>query len=229
MTKFCRILLFGLTTVTMAWASTYDAAGDFSAAANPNGPWSYLVSGSLLTQGQTTCNGLAGIACWDNADFTLPHFTSVSDNMTASPIAENSSVTLPPGELNMDPEANSVMVVWTAPSAGTWSVKGFFSGLDTESPSHPAEVILDSSTTLFSTTVDFHGQLSPFSFTRTLSAGDTLDFEVDTGNGGFNIGTGFDATISSQSTSSVPEPGSLALVGSGLLLLTGLSRRKLCR
>jgi hypothetical protein len=216
--------VFLLTLAIPAFASpVYDAAADFSVAANPNGQWSYLVSGSLLTQGQSTCNGHTGIACWDN-DSSIPTYTSVSDNLTGSPISENGTVDLPPGELNLDPEANIVTVVWTAPSSGMWSISGFFSGLDTVSASHPAEVILDSSTTLFSTTIAGYGDLADFSFDRYLSAGDTLDFEVGTGNGGYFLGTGFDATISAASTSAVPEPGGLALFGSGLLLLAGFAR-----
>jgi hypothetical protein len=218
--------VFLLTLAIPAFGSpVYDAAADFSVAANPNGQWSYLVSGSLLTQGQSTCNGHTGIACWDN-DSSIPTYTSVSDNVTGSPIWENGTVDLPPGELNLDPEANIVTVVWTAPSSGMWSISGFFSGLDTVSASHPAEVILDSSTTLFSTTIAGYGDLADFSFDRYLSAGDTLDFEVGTGNGGYFLGTGFDATISAASSSAVPEPGGLALFGSGLLLLAGFVRHR---
>jgi hypothetical protein len=222
MTKGFAVLLLVLASMTPALANTiqYDAVTDFSVAGNPNGQWMYLVNGSLLTVGQSACNGLVGIQCWDNGG-GVPDFTSISNNVTSSPIQENGTVLLPPGELNMDPEANSVMATWTAPSAGNWSISGFFSGLDTGSASHPAEVILNSSSTLFSTTIDSFGEVSNFSFTLALNAGDVLDFEVDSGNGGYNLGTGFDATISSGAAT--PEPSSWILL---VLGLAGLAARR---
>jgi hypothetical protein len=223
MTKLFGILLL-FATVTLASADTFDATADFGVAANPNGPWSYLVNGSPLTVAQSVCNGLVGIECWDNGG-SLPNFTSISKNVTGSPIPENGTVILPPGELNMDPEDNVLMVQWTAPSTGTWSVSGFYSGLDTQSASHPAEVVLNSTTTLFSTTVNTPGKVSNFSFTQALNAGDKLGFEVGTGNGGFNLGTGFDATISGGSAAAVPEPTSWSLLGLGLAGLAVLRRR----
>ena len=120
---------------------------------------------------------------------------------------------LSPGVLNMDPESIPVTTRWTAPSAGTWFVSGYFSGIDTVAAAHPVSVVLDSSTTLFSTTIDQFGQQSTFSFSLNLNPGDVLDFNVGPANGGFFLGTGFDATISNEPIIT-PEPASL-----GLLLL----------
>jgi hypothetical protein len=225
MIKGFAVLLLVLASITPAFA---DAVSDFGVGSNPNGLWTYIENGSTqLIQAQSTCNGHVGIECWDNGVIVIPDFTSISKNTTLSPIVENGSVTLPPGILNLDPESNTVTVRWTAPSAGTWSVSGFFSGLDTVSPSHPVEVMLDSTTILFSTTINTPGQNSAFDFSRTLVAGDFLDFTVGTGNGGFNLGTGFDATVS-PATSSVPEPSSRSVLILGLagLACVALFREK---
>ncbi len=127
----------------------------------------------------------------------------------------------------MDPETNSVMVTWTAPSAGNYSMSGFFSGIDTSEGSHPVEVVLDSSTVLFSTTINTFGQDYTFSSPTplALNADDTITFEVETGNGGYDLGTGFDATISN--ISSTPEPSSFLLLGTGILGVAFLIRKKL--
>lgn len=220
---FCFLIILGGSPIA-AHAQTYNAVTDFSVAANPNGQWSYLVSGSPLTVGQSACNGIIGIACWNNGG-SVPNFASISNNTTGSPIAENGSVTLPPGEFNMDPESLSVIVTWTAPSAGNWSINGFFSGLDTVSNTHPVEVVLNSSTTLFSTTDNTAGKVYSFSLTEALSKGDVLDFKVDTGNTFTFLGTGFDATISNESPSPIPEPSSWSLF---VLGLAGLAASRCC-
>lgn len=220
MIKRSAVLLLILASMPPALADTvtYDAVADFSVTANPNGQWSYLVNGSLLTLGESVCFGLVGIECWWNGG-SIPYSTSISNNITGSPIWENGSVLLPPGILNMDPEANSVMATWTAPSAGDWWVRGFFSGLDFVSPAHPAEVILDS-TTIYTTTINHYGEMSRFSFDLPLNAGDVLTFEVDTGNGGYFLSTGFDATISNGGPPPPPplpaEPASWSLFALGL-------------
>ena len=195
------VALTGPATVTAnfspaASGQQYNAVTDFNIAANPNGQWSYLVNGSPLTVAESACQGLVGIECWSNGG-TQPNFSFISDNITSSPIQEGRTVVLPPGELNMDPENNSITVRWTAPNAGNWSISGFFSGLDTVSQPHPAKVILNFSTTLLSTAINFSGEVSNFSFTLALKAGDVLDFEVDAGYfNDTNLGTGFNAIIS---------------------------------
>jgi len=208
----CAIIgCFTLGPCLPAGAVSYDAATDFSITnGNPNGVWSYLVSGSLFTEAQAACNGLTGVACWQNGG-SPPSFAGVLLNTTGSPIT-NATVTIPAGGFDVDPEGNSnVTILWTAPSAGTWSYSGFFSGLDSTSNAHTTYVVLDSSTTLWTIPISGQGSGSSFSGTVVLNAGDTLGFEVATGSTYTYLGTGFDATITS-----VPEPATFGLLGLGL-------------
>jgi len=221
MVKILAVVLLALLWTAPAFGNSvqYNAVTDFSTTSNPNGQWSYLMNGSLFTA--RPCPIAAGIECWWNGG-SVPDSPTISKNVTNNPIRENGTVVLPPGELNMDPETISVVARWTAPSEGTWFVSGYFSGIDTNEGRHPASVILDSSTTLFSTSIDRFGEKSLFSFAISLNPGDTVDFEVDPGNAGFFIGTGFNATISNEPITT-PEPASLSLL---LLGVAGLAARR---
>jgi PEP-CTERM motif len=79
-----------------------------------------------------------------------------------------------------------------------------------------------SSGTLFATTIDSPGEVSRFSFTLALNAGDLIDFDVEPANGGFFLGTGFDATISNGPTAPTPEPATWGLLSLGLMSLAAM-------
>jgi len=194
-TSVCVIL--GCLAVGLCFleeAAAYQATTDFSIAGNPNGTWSYLVSGSLLAVPQANCNSNLGIACWQNG-LGPPNFAGILQNTTASPWNPG-FLTLNPGAFDVDPENNTnVTIRWTAPSTGSWAYSGFFSGLDTTSNVHTTSVVLNSSTTLWTIPINGFGSGSSFSGTVSLNAGDTLDFVVATGSTYTSLGTGFDATI----------------------------------
>ncbi len=217
---FVALLLLAAPAVQ---AATYDLAADFSIASNPNGVWSYgyepdgggTFTPFLLTDTFSSsdaygwhilANGYGGIpAVWKNTD--------ASWNFPAG------SVMLHPYQYS---QAWSV-ARWTAPTAGTISISGMFGAGDT-SGSMSYYIILNNNfiTPLLSDWSDSSDK--SFSFTNvSVSLGETLDFIVGPGAGGFLYGTTpLQATIESNP---VPLPGAVWLLGSGLGFLAWRRRR----
>jgi hypothetical protein len=118
--------------------------------------------------------------------------------------------------------------MFTAPSAGTYTITGAFLGIDTFQNSHPVE-IMDDGTVIWSETISSFGERDSFSLSEPLRAGGTIAFFVGTGSIGCSfcdLGTGLTGTITEGSASTVPEPGTLLLLGSGVLGLVPMLRRK---
>jgi hypothetical protein len=128
----------------------------------------------------------------------------------------------------LDPESGNVSVGFTAPSKGTYTITGSFLGIDLNQTSHPVE-ILDNGVVVWKGTISSFGAKDPFNSAETLKAGGTLTFDVGTGSTGCSycsLSTGLTGTITERSTSTVPEPDTLISLGSGLLALVPLLRRK---
>src|SRR5579872_3362880 len=96
-------------------AATYSAAGDFSLASNPNGPWSYLYNNTLL--GQTISTGTYN-AWWSGQ--AVPNSIIVG-KATSGPTSDG-TVQFGTNYLTMDPESQTVDVRFTAPATGTYSI-----------------------------------------------------------------------------------------------------------
>jgi len=81
---------------------------------------------------------------------------------------------------------------------------------------------------LFSGAVNGYGPGPTFPGIVSVNAGDTVDFAVGLGSRPSYYGdsTGISATISSSPPSSVPEPSSMILLGSGALFLIGYRMRR---
>lgn len=223
---FFRGAILGLATLALApfaSAATYNMVTDFSDTANPNGVWSYFYNGTLfsLSQSSPNCLATSGTLCWYNGQ-GIPTAILVGQNNTGG-TASSGTLSVPTGYAFMDPESQYAAILFTAPSAGTYTVSGNFLGADTGQNSHPVTILANGGS-VFSGTISSYLGSVPFSFSQALNAGGTLAFEVLTGSTGCtycNLTTAVRATITSGTSAAVPEPGSLLLCAAalGMLLL----------
>jgi hypothetical protein len=146
----------------------------------------------------------------------------VAHNATGSPY-NLGFLTLPPDTLDLHPGANGEFtVVRFEPSVtSSYTISGLFSGLD--SATTDVHVLLDG-VSIFDGNINGLGNTSSFNLVRTLSSSDTLDFLVGFGSDRdfASDSTGLSGSISTQIP--VPEPGSIGLVGVGLLAMAMLGR-----
>jgi hypothetical protein len=194
-------------------AGVFSAVNDFSIAGNPNGPWLYDYSSTLLPTSVVGTGVLTGFNYWWDGQGE-PNSSIVGENVSGSTITDGSvpAVVIPTDHLVMDPEGNSdVEVRFTAPTAGSYSIVGDFVGVDTGVVSHAAAV-LDNGTPIFTTTISTYNQSDPFNLNETLNAGDIVQFVVYTGSTYTNLSTGLAATI----TNGTPEPATVWIAGLGL-------------
>ncbi len=246
----CFASLVGLAATLFAPAGRADisnAVTDFSVVSNPNGVWSYLLSGTLfpLSDGFTGMCGGTTIDCavWSNG-LPIPNNMSIARNIGTGPLHPNSTVYIPTNYLNLDPESGSLAVVFTAPSSGFYQFAGQFLGDDLFSNIHPVSVTENGSTSLFASSIGAFGQMDPFDLMLTLNAGDAIAFGVGTGFFGCsfcNLSTGLwvEATTDSNPITipaptdfpfstppDVPEPEMLPMLGAGIAALVFVRRWK---
>lgn len=178
----------------------YNAVNDFSATNNPSGVWSYgyrTPDGTFaLMPSHDNIFGLpAGMNTWylPNA-YNLPAIIKNGTGVAQSYYG----ATHPPPLLNLYPGTSQQSVLrWTAPTAGTVTITGRFEGLDATTTN--VAVTYNSNTSLLSGNVTGLGNQVPFTLTRTVAAGDTVEFAVGNGNGDLNHdSTGLAATVSLQ-------------------------------
>jgi hypothetical protein len=160
--------------------------------------WSYLYeqNGSAPQLLEYHGSPPTGVNGWWDGNQT-PYLGAIEKNTTGSTITSG-TIVYPPNLLHMDPQGDTAIVRWTAPSTGTWNISGLFQGTDTNTQAHPVEILENSSTVLLSpTSIASFGQQVPFSDKVTLNKGDTIDFMVLTGPTTFAfLSTGLTATIS---------------------------------
>jgi Tol biopolymer transport system component len=183
--------------------STYSAVGDFSATQNPHGVWSYgyrASSGSGLTLYTKHDKPWGcGVDRWYPEGASEPMIAYNGTGQTASCLTINH----PSDVLNVHPgpAGEKSVVRWRAPSSGTVKIEGRFEGIDTDTSvggtTSDVAVVHNSATNLFSASVNGFGAKTPFSITRTVAAGDTIDFSVGYGSNAThsNDSTGLSVTI----------------------------------
>jgi hypothetical protein len=189
-----------------AHAANYDAVTGFSA---PAGLWSYSYAGAPLTDLVSAPNGLGNLPfLWNES--AIPTSVTIVQNATGGTVDYETGVAAA-NSLVLDPESlTNVAVTFTAPSAGSYTFAGAFTGADTGQRTHGVEVDVDGAP-VFSGTIASLSDNDPFSGAVSLAKGGTISFLVDGGsldNCGFcNLSTGLTANISA-----VPEPATWAMM-----------------
>ncbi len=174
-------------------ASHYSAVGDLGIRSNPNGPWSYLVSGSKLPLKTNKFGNIQRWVGWYNGQ-NEPDSAAIARNKTGATVTYLTIVD-PVDHLNIDPESNAnVTVRFTVPTDGKYELSGDFRGNDTSQVSHRVEIDWHGQA-VFSGTIDTYSQLAYFRVRVNASAGDTIDFVTQTGSTWTNLSTGLKARL----------------------------------
>ena len=220
--------------------TSFDAVNDFSST-NPSGTWAYGsgntgTSFTPLSVFSSACpvpTAVSGVSCWQAA-VTVDSVPVVGKNVSGHTInfGPRTNIVLPTGVLLVHPGISSDTIVqWTSPATGTYSISGVFEILD-NSPTGITSEVFENSTQLYSKTLtgppavvpDTVGGRASFSLRETVAAGSVLSFAVNNDGNFLDDSTGFDATITS--TTSTPEPFTILFVGIGLLAVYALTRWK---
>jgi PEP-CTERM motif len=228
MRKSFLVAVLAIALPMSAQAASYNAVTDFSLTGNPNGVWSYGygVGGTNFTPmntTSTTCVGFSGTSCFSDGG-SLP---IVGKNVTGAPLTIAGTATIPTNVLWMHPgNADNLdsILRFTTPAAGEYNLAGAFSRLDFTGDGNGVVVsIFDNGTQEFTSLLSppVYGSSVSFNQDVTLALGDVLDFVVNR-NGEYT----YDSTGLGLVVSSVPEPGTLALLSVGLVGLIALRPRR---
>jgi hypothetical protein len=219
-------LLNGIASVEAG--IVYNDAADFSATTNPNDVWSYgyLAAGSSPVSSTFTAYGDKGtvggsIEYWNISGGGLnpPEIFYNSSNN----VVQYSTITMQPHQAAFHPGPSDQYSDYRfiAPQSGTYTLSVTFIGIDDGGTTTDVHV-LENGTSLFIGNINGYGNTATFSTTLTLANAALIDFAVGYGSNHnyFDDSTGINATLT-LTGASVPEPGSIILLGEGSLSLLG--------
>jgi hypothetical protein len=199
---------------------SYNIVTNFSPTQNPTGPWAYgykPAGGAFSLFGSASAYFGAGTHTWaPSSQDCCPMVTKNSTGSTYTYV-NAPSVVQPADLLNLHPgpSGERSVVRWTAPTAGTHTIAGRFQGLDTGGTTSDV-LITHNGINIFNGNVNGYGTEAPFSLTRTVAAGDIVEFSVGYGEN-LNYGsdsTGLAATINSVNVA--PQVNAAPLANAGL-------------
>ncbi len=161
-------------TIVQSW----DAVKDFSDTANPNGAWSYgyatRLEGTFLP---FTSNFTSGTTIGWNDNGSYPNYAGIALNNTPYTLDNSSTIIIPVGVLALGIQQNAILLRWTAPAAGNYSITGSFQGIDLHLPVVDVGIYENGNTVLYANSLSFFGDLLTFNIPNlTLAAGTTIDF-----------------------------------------------------
>ena len=237
--------LAGLALLAVPALADYSVVNDFPTVITPvslpisaNGVWAYGYSviptplpGFAFALDTTPTSAYPGLGTG-----VIGFYTPLNGNALPTVIANDTGATFGPNGgvgpwpqdlLLMHPgqDDQDSVIQFTAPSAGTYHVTGEYVGIATAGTTTDVHILANGTTSLFSTEVTGLGTVESFDVTRTLAAGQTLDFVVGFGtNGNYTS----DSTGITANISLTPEPAFYGMLGAGLAGVFVALRRRRC-